>query len=147
MSEQPIDLIRLEGVGSSVVLRISGGSGGGAGQGTAVSGELEAEFVVETPLLRGSIRTAVSARDLREWQEALDVLDTGDGISWREGSEEPAMFIERDDVDEDRARVTIRDTAEFPSSVSVNVWLGDAWFDDAYDRLDLVWKTWPPAAD
>lgn len=144
MSEQPIDLIRLEGDGSSVVLRISGEE---SRQEAAGSGVLAAEFVVETPFVRGSVRTSVSAADLREWQEALDVLDTGHGIAWREGAAEPGMSIERDDADGDRARVTVTDAAAFRTAVTVDVPLGDAWFDDAYDRLDLVWKTWPPAGD
>lgn len=29
------------------------------------------------------------------------------------------------------------------TTVTVTVPLVDAWFDDAYRRLDLVWETWP----
>lgn len=139
-----MELIRLEGDGSSVVLRISGEE---ERQEAAGRGGLGGEFVVETPFVRGSVRTSVSAEDLREWQEALDVLDTGHGIAWREGAAEPGMSIERDEADGERARVTIKDGAAFQTVVTVNVPLGDAWFDDAYDRLDLVWKTWPSAGD
>jgi hypothetical protein len=33
------------------------------------------------------------------------------------------------------------------TAVTVTVPLVDAWFDDAYDRLDLAWKTWPRTED
>ncbi|MFJ6636882.1 DUF5959 family protein [Streptomyces sp. NPDC091376] len=33
------------------------------------------------------------------------------------------------------------------TTVTVTVPLVDAWFDDAYRRLDLVWETWPMTED
>ncbi|WUO25535.1 DUF5959 family protein [Streptomyces sp. NBC_00287] len=54
------------------------------------------------------------------------------------------MFVERD-VEEERARVTVKDSAGSLTSVTVTVPMDDSWFDDAYERLELVRKTWPSA--
>lgn len=139
MAEEPIDLIRLEGDGSSVVLRITGTDGRGPGE----SGALAGEFVVDTPFVRGSLATSLSAEDLRRWQQALDGLDTGQNIAWREGQRAPWLLVELDD-DPDRCHVTVKDPQSSLTAVTVTVPLPDAWFDDAYHRLDRVWETWPP---
>ncbi|WP_225836192.1 DUF5959 family protein [Streptomyces sp. NK08204] len=145
MAEGPIDLIRLEGEGNSVVLRITGretrAGRNGAGP-VPETGVLAAEFLVDTPFVRGSLRTWLQAEDLRQWQKALDRLDTGLDSAWREHTRAPWLFIELDD-DDDRCRVTIEDHSMSLTAVTVTVPLTDAWFDDAYRRLDTVWETWP----
>ena len=139
MGEGPIDLVRLEGGGNSVILRLSGrGRLHGPGSVDALAGE----FVVDTPFVRGSLKSWVFPDDLRHWQEALDALDAGQDIAWREDTRGPAVFIERD-AEGGRAHVTIRDSSSSLTAVTVTVPLVDAWFDDAYRRLDLAWKTWP----
>ena len=69
------------------------------------------------------------------------MLDAGQDIAWREGTRAPWLFIELD-KDDGRCRVTIRDHSVSLTTVTVTVSLTDAWFDDAYHRLDLAWKTW-----
>lgn len=129
------DLIRFEGEGNSVVLRITGKEQGPPDM-------LVGEIVVDASFVRGSTRVVVSAEDLREWREALDTLDVGDGyVSWREGSGEPEVFLERD-VTSEQVDITVKYGT---NAVTVTVPLTDAWFDDAYDRLDQMWKTWDPA--
>ncbi|AGS67228.1 hypothetical protein B446_33310 [Streptomyces collinus Tu 365] len=76
--------------------------------------------------------------DLRHWQEALDALDAGQDIAWRQDTRGPEVFIERD-PEEGRAHVTIRDASSSLTTVTVSVPLKDAWFDEAYSRLDLAW--------
>nr|WP_222108859.1 DUF5959 family protein [Streptomyces cupreus] len=132
--------MRLEGDGNSVVLRITGTEG----QGSAGSEVLTGAFIVETPFVKGALRIWVFPQDLREWQESLDALDAGRDVAWREFSRGPSMFVERD-VEEERARVTVKDTSMSLTSVTVTVPMDDSWFDDAYERLDLIWKTWPSA--
>lgn len=141
MSEEPIDLIRLAGGRNSVVLRINGKE---RGDDPAAPEVLAGEFLVDSPFVRGAIGVWVFPDDLAQWQAALDALDVGQDIAWREHARGPAMFIERDVEDEDRAHVTIKDGSQSLTSVTVTVPLPDAWFDDAYARLDLVRKTWPP---
>ncbi|WP_069467791.1 DUF5959 family protein, partial [Actinacidiphila rubida] len=141
MAEEPIDLIRLEGDGNSVVLRISG-RGGQPGHGG--TGALSGEFVVDTPFVRGSLATSLLPEDLSRWQQALDGLDTGQNIAWREGQRAPWLLVELDDA-ADRCHVTVKDPSRSLTAVTVTVPLPDAWFDDAYQRLDRVWETWPPA--
>ncbi|MFD8237129.1 DUF5959 family protein [Streptomyces sp. NPDC059696] len=133
MGEEAVDLIRLEGEGGSVVLRIVGREGGGV---------LVGEFLVETPFVRGGLKTWISPEDLRQWQQALDSLDAGRDIAWREGQRAPWLFVDLDE-DDDRCQVTIKDHSASLTTVTVTVPLVDAWFDDAYRRLDLVWETWP----
>lgn len=123
MADEPIDLIRFAGKDTSVVLRITG----------TADGALAGEFLVDTPFVRGSRRTPVLAEDLWEWRDALDGLDAGNDVTWRTDT----LVIERDD---DEALVTVRDAE---TAVTVTVPLADSWFDDAYERLDLVLKTWP----
>ncbi|MEU2060315.1 DUF5959 family protein [Streptomyces sp. NPDC013455] len=140
MAGEPIDLIRLEGGRNSVVLRIDGK------QRHERTDVLVGEFEVRTPFVRGSLQTWVFPDDLRQWQQALDLLDAGRDAAWREGGRAPWLFIERDE-DDDRCRVTLQDHSMSLTAVTVTVPLTDAWFDDAYDRLDRIWETWPPSGD
>ena len=68
MTGEPIDLIRLEGEGNSVILRISGTQQVGNYQVTDDDGPagpdvLVGEFLVDTAFVRGSLRTAVFLED------------------------------------------------------------------------------------
>ncbi|WP_128380603.1 DUF5959 family protein [Streptomyces cavernae] len=137
--ERTIDLIRLEGHGNSVVLRLTGRE---RGRERTASDALTGEFLVDTPFVRGSCGVWVFPEDLRRWQEALDALDAGQDIAWREGGRGPELFIDRDEDDE-RVHATVKDASASLTAVTVTVPLDDAWFDDAYDRLDLTWRTWP----
>ncbi|KUN17656.1 hypothetical protein AQJ11_38015 [Streptomyces corchorusii] len=143
MPEDPIDLIRLEGDGNSVILRITGKE---ERKPPTEANALVGEFVVDTPFVRGTLKTWISPEDLRQWQQALDLLDAGQDIAWREGKRAPWLFIELDE-DDDRCQVTIKDCSMSLTTVTVTVPLADAWFDDAYQRLDLVWETWPMTED
>jgi hypothetical protein len=155
-SEEPIDLIRIEGGGNSVVLRITGKKRlanirlDGPSPGRVRTEALVGEFLVDTPFVRGSRSTSVLPHDLRDWRDALDAFDLqGRDIAWREDSS-TELFIERieEDLDEDqdeRVHVTLRDSSMSLTTVTVTIPLADSWFDDAYDRLDRVWKTWDPA--
>ncbi|MGP3982056.1 DUF5959 family protein [Streptomyces sp. KR80] len=138
MADELIDLIRLEGEGNSVILRITGKVRREGSAATVLAGEI----LVDTPFVRGSITTSVFPEELQQWQEALDALDAGQDIAWSKDTRGPQMFIERD-VGEERAHVTIRDNSMSLTTVTVTVPLVDAWFDDAYHRLDLTWQTWP----
>ncbi|MFF5026072.1 DUF5959 family protein [Streptomyces collinus] len=64
-------------------------------------------------------------------------------IAWRQDTRGPEGFVERD-PEEERAHVTISDASSSLTTVTATVPLKDAWFDEAYGRLDLAWKTWPP---
>ncbi|AUH40872.1 DUF5959 family protein [Streptomyces sp. CMB-StM0423] len=143
MAEGPIELIRLEGDGNSVVLRIDGKE---ARKPPVEEDVLVGEFVVETPFVRGTLKTWLFPEDLDEWQQALDALDAGHDIAWREGSRAPWLYVELDG-DDDRCRVTMRDHSASLTTVTVTIPLADAWFDDAYRRLDAVWETWPLEED
>jgi len=140
MAEEPIDLIRLEGNGNSVVLRITGPAGR---EGTAPAGSLAAEFVVDTPFVRGTLATLLAPGDLREWQECLDALDAGQDIAWCDRQRIPSLSVERDADGDDRCHVSVKDHHPSPTEVTVTVPLVDAWFDDAYRRLEQVCDTWP----
>ncbi|MFF4212644.1 DUF5959 family protein [Streptomyces sp. NPDC001796] len=139
MADAPIDLMRLEGEGNSVVLRITGVEPRKDPDATRV---LAGEFLVDTPFVRGSVAARLLPEDLRQWQQALDALDAGRDIAWREGTRGPRLFVERDE-DGERCRVTVEDASTSLTTVTVTVPLKDEWFDDAYHRLDLVWEAWP----
>lgn len=139
MAEEPIDLIHLEGSGNSVILRITGKAERKRPDGADM---LVGEFRVDTPFVRGSLKTWLFPEDLRQWQQALDMLDAGHDIAWLEGTRAPWLYIELDE-DDDRCQITIRDYSMSLTTVTVTVPLSDAWFDDAYHRLDRIWETWP----
>ncbi|MFJ8362732.1 DUF5959 family protein [Streptomyces sp. NPDC093984] len=139
MADAPIELMRLEGEGNSVVLRITGEQPRKDPDATRV---LAGEFLVDTPFVRGSVAVWLFPEDLRRWQQALDALDAGQDIAWREGARGPRLFIERDE-DGERCRVTVEDASASGTSVTVTVPLKDEWFDDAYHRLDLASENWP----
>ncbi|MFD9907062.1 DUF5959 family protein [Streptomyces sp. NPDC059063] len=136
----PIDLIRLEGEGNSVVVRITGREPAEGASG--VSEVLVGEVVVDTPFVRGALPTQVFPDDLTQWRETLDTLDGGDDAAWREEDGAPELFIELD-PDGERAHVTIADRTTSLTETTVTVTLTDAWFDDAYERLDSTLRTWP----
>ena len=48
------------------------------------------QFLVDTPFVRGTLKTWVFPEDLRQWQQALDSLDAGQDIAWCEGKRIPA---------------------------------------------------------
>jgi hypothetical protein len=132
VAEEPIELIHLEDEGTSVILRVAG-----AQDDEVLTGELQ----VVSSFVRGGLSWPLFPQDLREWQEALDELDAGYDIAWREGGRGPSVFIERV-TDQDRMDVTVKDGGSM-TAVTVSVPVADSWFDQAYERLDLVWKTWP----
>jgi Family of unknown function (DUF5959) len=132
VAEEPRDLIHIEGEGNGVTLRVTG-----AQDAEVLAGEL----LVTSPFVQARVETSVLPADLRAWQEALDELDAGYDVAWREGGDAPELSIERE-ADQDRVHVTVRDTAS-STSVTVTVPLTDAWFDGAYERLDGAWKAWP----
>jgi hypothetical protein len=138
-SEGPIDLISLEGEGNSVIIRITGRQ---SAQDPPRTDALAGEILVDTAFVRGSIATWIFPEDLTEWQEALDALDCGADVVWREDKRTTEVLISRD-PDGERAHVTIADRSMSLTAVTVTVALADAWFDDAYHRLDQVLKTWP----
>ncbi|MGW3623073.1 DUF5959 family protein [Streptomyces sp. NPDC000880] len=138
-SEGPIDLISLEGEGNSVIVRITGRQ---SAQDPPRTDALVGEILVDTAFVRGSIATWIFPEDLTEWQEVLDALDCGEDIVWREGKRATEVLINLD-PDGERAHVTIADRSMSLTTVTVTVVLADAWFDDAYHRLDQVLQTWP----
>ncbi|MGW5636218.1 DUF5959 family protein [Streptomyces sp. NPDC003832] len=135
----PVELVRLGSDGNEVVLRITGEESGGS-PGAALAGVL----AVGTPFVSGRLDVRVLPRDLREWQEALDALDSGQDVDRRAFSHGASLVVERD-ASAATARVTVEDTSVPPISVTVTAAMDDAWFDDAYERLERVWKTWPSA--
>jgi hypothetical protein len=139
-SEGPIDLIRLEGEGNSVIVRITGRQP--SQDPTLFTGALAGEILVDTAFVHGGITTWIFPEDIKEWQDALDALDSGEDATWREGKRAPEMVIELD-PDSERAHVTIADRSMALTTVTVAVVLTDSWFDDAYHRLDQVLQAWP----
>ena len=138
-SAGPIDLIHLEGEGNRVIVRIAGKQRAQDPTGTDV---LIGEILIDTAFVRGSIATWVFPEDLQEWQEALDALDGGEDIGWREGTRATELLITLD-PDGERAHVTIADRSMSLTTVTVTVILADTWFDNAYHRLNLTLQTWP----
>jgi hypothetical protein len=134
VADEPVDLFRFEGHGNSVVLRITGA------QEVVSTRVLNGEFLVETPFVRGTLRATVVPEDLWEWRDALDGLDAGHDIGWREDTRGASMVVERTG---NQALVTIKDDDGAATTVTVTVPLPDEWFDDAYERLDRTLKTWP----
>ncbi|GGS15901.1 hypothetical protein GCM10010252_64210 [Streptomyces aureoverticillatus] len=138
-SEEPIDLIRLEGEDNSVIVRITGKR---PAPGRSGADELVGEILVDTAFVRGSLATSVSPEDLTEWRETLDALDGGADTTWREGRRAPELSVELD-PDGERAYVTVADHTMSLTTVTATVLLTDEWFDEAYDRLDATLRAWP----
>jgi hypothetical protein len=138
-SEGPIDLISLEGEGNKVVVRITGRQSGPA---TAPADALVGEVLVDTGFVRGSMAVTIFPEDLTEWRDALDSLDGGQDVAWREGERAPELFIELD-PDGKRADVTLADRSMSLTTVTATVVITDDWFDEAYQRLDQVLRAWP----
>lgn len=135
----PIDLIRLEGEGNTVIVRVTGRL---PSPDPALRDVLAGEILVDTAFVRGSLETWIFPEDLTEWLASLDALDGGQDAAWREGKRATEMVVELD-PDGEQAQVTVADRSMSLTSVTVTVALTDAWFDDAYRRLDEVVQAWP----
>ncbi|WP_411082741.1 DUF5959 family protein [Streptomyces sp. cmx-18-6] len=55
---------------------------------------LDAEIVVRTPFVSGRLDLPLSVVDLDGWRAALDRLDAGEDVAWREMSRGPSLFIQ-----------------------------------------------------
>lgn len=129
------EFIRLAGEGGSVAVLITGRTGDGAA--------LAAQIVVDTAFVRGSAATSLTPEDLTGWQDALDALDTGEDVAWREDEPVPGLAVELEPgAGGGRAHVTVADGAASAVTVTLPVTLTDAWFDDAYQRLDAARRAW-----
>ncbi|MFI5807900.1 DUF5959 family protein [Streptomyces sp. NPDC051561] len=133
-----MELFRLGDEGSSVVLRIRQAEPLRAGGGHMLGGTI----TIDTPFVQGSTTIVLFPGDLTAWQQSLDSLDAGYDIAWHDHASSPWVYIERD-APEERAHITVHDPSMAMTKVTVTVPLTDAWFDDAYDRLERVLRTWP----
>ncbi|MFJ5262548.1 DUF5959 family protein [Streptomyces sp. NPDC088387] len=139
MAEEPMELIRIEGGGNAITLRITGRD---VAQNSGGRDYLNAEFRVEGRFVGGTITSLIDGHDLDEWQQALDALDAGYDIAWCEKSPMPTLFIDLDEHNHG-CRVSVREDQGPLTTVSMAMPLSDKWFDDAYRRLDKVRETWP----
>ncbi|WP_225849325.1 DUF5959 family protein [Streptomyces sp. HPF1205] len=128
------EFIRLVGDSGSVTVLITGRAEGAA---------LAAQVVVDTPFVQGSATMSLVPADLAEWQDALDALDTGKDVAWLEGERAAGLVVEVEPgPGGGRAHVTVAGDAASPVTVALDVTLTDAWFDDAYHRLDEARRTY-----
>jgi len=133
MADEPIDLIRLEGEGNSFALPIRGTY---PGSDDLLDGELQ----IDTTFVTGRLQIWLPQETLESWRDALDMLDAGDDVVWENGTRGPIVSLDHREFG--RVGVTIRDPARSMVTVTVPIPLYDDWFDDAYDRLDRVWRKW-----
>jgi hypothetical protein len=88
--------------------------------------------------VKGVQPTFVSDVDLDAWREALDALDLGHAVAWRENlrADEVHVRWEHDDM----LVVTVRDRMGLLTDVTTAVPVSDEWFDEAYGRLERVYE-------
>lgn len=140
-----MDLIRLEGESNSVILRVADTQNVAVLSGVTpeVMGKsLTCELLVDSTFVRGSMPLWLFRADLEAWRDVLDALDGGDDALWLTDGRGPEIALTRDDQ-LDRLHFTVKDWVSSNTTVSLAVPITDAWFDDAYERLDQVWTTWP----
>jgi hypothetical protein len=133
MADEPHDLIHLAGGGSTFALQIRGTYPGS-------DDLLDGELRIDTTFVTGRLQIWLAQDTLNGWRDALDVLDAGDDVAWDTGTRGPMVSFEHQEFD--RLAVTIKDPDASLATVTVPIRLTDDWFDDAYDRLDRVWRTW-----
>ncbi|MFE0021158.1 DUF5959 family protein [Amycolatopsis sp. NPDC059021] len=133
MAGEPIDLIHLGGEGNSVALRIRGTYPGS-------DDLLDGELRIDTAFVTGRLQMWLAKDTLDAWRDALDVLDAGEDVVWDTGTRGPMVSLGHEEFG--RVAITVRDPDASGVGVTVPVPLDDAWFDDAYDRLDRVWRAW-----
>ncbi|MFI2363885.1 DUF5959 family protein [Promicromonospora sp. NPDC019610] len=135
----PSELFRFEGDRNVVALRIE--SLDRRPDGTAIQArgtiEIDCGDVAAGRGVRGVQPTFVGDVDLDAWRAALDALDLGQDVAWREDQRATEVHVrwEHDDM----LVVTVRDRMGLLTDVTAAVPVSDEWFDDAYDRLDRVY--------
>ncbi|WP_411108770.1 DUF5959 family protein [Streptomyces sp. c-19] len=136
----PMDLIHLGGIGgNSVVVRVTGREIGALDQQPDV---LVGEISIETPFVKGSIKTWIFPQDLTDWETALNNLAVGESIAWRENKRATELHIDLEEGLE-RATVSVADRSMSLATVQVTIDLTDGWLEDHLSRLDGVRQAWP----
>lgn len=133
MADEPIDLIRIEGDGNTFVVQIQGVSPSGTGL-------LQGEIRIGTGFVAGTLPVWLDRDQVDAWRDALDALDQGGDVVWISESRGPRVALRQEPFG--RVAVTVEDPAGSLVTVTVAVPVHDDWFDDAYDRLDRVWRKW-----
>ncbi len=87
--------------------------------------------------VRGVLPTFVADVDLDAWRQALDALDMGYDVAWREDLRADEVHIRWEG--DDRLVVSVHDRMGLLTSMTTVVPVSDEWFDDAYDRLERVY--------
>lgn len=136
----PSELFRFEGAGNVVALRIDSLDRRPDGTASQARGTIEIDCgdVAAGRGVRGVQPTFVGDVDLDAWREALDALDLGQDVAWREDLRAPEVHVRWED--DDALVVTVRDRMGLLTDVTTAVPVSDEWFEEAYDRLDRVYE-------
>ncbi|MET9418195.1 DUF5959 family protein [Streptomyces klenkii] len=107
------------------------------------SAGLNAEIVVRTPFVSGRINLVLSASKLEGWADALNRLDSGEGIAWMEQDRGPSISIQLTG-ERDCPEVVVEDESGSMVTVRVPLVLPDDWIADHRQRLQQVTDHWIP---
>jgi hypothetical protein len=136
----PCELFRFEGDGNTVALHLDSLDHRHDGPVVQARGtiELDCGELSAGRGVRGVLPTFVSVEDLDAWQQALDSLDMGHDVAWRENLRAPEVHVHREG--DDLLVVSVRDRTGLLTDVTTAVPVTDEWFDDAYGRLEQVYE-------
>ncbi|MEX3102646.1 MULTISPECIES: DUF5959 family protein [unclassified Streptomyces] len=129
-----MELVRFEGAGSSVVVRVTGWE----------DGWFDGEIVVRSGFVEGSVRVGGNEEDLEEWGALLDVLEDEEAYEDEDGEvfagdwprEGRTAYLRV--VAEDPLVVEVRDAPGTGICVRVPFEVGDGWVAEARERLGAL---------
>ncbi|MFF3957154.1 DUF5959 family protein [Streptomyces sp. NPDC001890] len=104
---------------------------------------LDAEIVVRTPFVSGSIDLVLSASKLASWADALNRLDAGEDVAWMEWDRGPSIWIQLCG-ERDCPEVVVEDESGSMVTVRVPVVPPDDWIADHQQRSHRVMAHWVP---
>jgi hypothetical protein len=133
-----LDLARIADNGSAFAIRINGRWG----EGVLESHDwLDAELVIESGFVSGSLTTILLPVDVDDWERAVDRLTEGEPAEWlTESGRTPEVRLQPDGR---TVTVEIDDPAQTAVTVRVVVFVEDGWLEGLRAGLAAVRGAYP----
>ncbi|WP_037736187.1 DUF5959 family protein [Streptomyces sp. 303MFCol5.2] len=105
--------------------------------------QLDAEVIVTSSFVSGSLAMSLFPSDLEKWSRALDLLAAGQDICWRDDDHSPEIKIQPYNEEHETVAVRVEDLGSSCVSVFLPMSLEEGWIDEQRKLLGQVLQEWP----
>ncbi|MFJ9777645.1 DUF5959 family protein [Kitasatospora sp. NPDC101157] len=135
-----MDLISLSDGDNSFRVRVLGRRSPGV---LHLHDRLDAEIVVTSSFVSGSLTMSLLPSDLDDWGRALDILASGQDVCWMDNDRSPEIRIQPFNKEHETPAVLVEDLGRSSVTVFIPICLGEGWIDEQRRLLGRVQKEWP----